>query len=129
MRGLLDTSVIVGQEAHRELGELPDEAALSVITIEELALGVRMAEGRGDTELAAVRQATLDRVARSFEVIPVDRQVAVSTAAIRATGRLHNRRFGPMDSLVAGTALAHGLPLYTQDHQFAEMDGVDVRLV
>lgn len=129
MRGLLDTSVFVGKEADRELGELPDEIALSVITIEELALGVAMAAGRGEAELAAMRKATLDRVAAAFEALPVDRQVALHSARIRSDGRIRNRRFGPLDALIAATAVAHGLPLYSQDVQFAEMDGVDVRLV
>lgn len=129
MRGLLDTSIFVGVEADRELGELPDEVALSVITIEELTLGVRMAEARGDVDLVATRKATLDRVAATFEVLPVDREVARHSAWIRAGGRQRNRRFGPLDALIAATALAHGLPLYTQDVQFGEMEGVDVRLV
>ncbi|MBA3251362.1 MAG: PIN domain-containing protein [Geodermatophilaceae bacterium] len=129
MRGLLDTSVFVGQETDRELGALPDEAALSVITIEELSLGVRMAVGRGEAALAATRQTTLDRVVRAFDVLPVDRQVAQNSALIRASGRLRGLRFGPLDALIAATAVTYGLTLFSQDAQFAEMDGVEVRLV
>lgn len=129
MRGLLDTSVFVGQETDRELGALPDEVALSVITIEELSLGVRMAVGRGEAALAATRQTTLDRVVRAFDVLPVDRQVAQNSALIRASGRLRGLRFGPLDALIAATAVTYGLTLFSQDAQFAEMDGVEVRLV
>ncbi len=129
MRGLLDTSVFVGQETDRELGALPDEVALSVITIEELSLGVRMAVGRGESALAGTRQTTLDRVVRAFDVLPVDRQVAQNSALIRASGRLRGLRFGPLDALIAATAVTYGLTLFSQDAQFAEMDGVEFRLV
>ncbi len=129
MRGLLDTSVLVGREAGRAVGELPDEAALSVITLEELTLGVRMAQQRGDSDLAAARQRTLDAVAADFEVLVVDRAVAAACAEIRASGRARNLRFGPFDSLIAATTVAHGLPLFTQDTQFSDMEGVETRLV
>jgi predicted nucleic acid-binding protein len=129
LRGLLDTSVFVGREAGRAVDELPDEAALSVITLAELTLGVRMAEQRGDSDLAGLRQATLDAVAVTFDVLAVDRQIASVCAAIRAGGRARNLRFGPFDSLIAATAVVHGLPLYTQDTQFSDMVGVQTRLI
>ncbi len=129
MNGLLDTSVLIGLEADRALRALPDEAALSVITIEELTLGVRMAEQRGDAMLARRRQRTLDAVLAEFDALPVDRRIAAECASIRAAGRSRDIRFGPFDSLIAATAVVSGLPLYTQDTQFTEMPGVDVRLV
>lgn len=129
VKALLDTSVVVAGEVEREIGELPADGALSVISIEELTLGVRMAEGRGDHDLAATRQATIDRVLAAFALLPVDRSVVEHSARIRAAGRLAGRRFAPLDALIAGTAAAHGLPLYTQDAGFTAMEGVDVRLV
>ncbi len=129
VRGLFDTSVVVAGEVERELGALPDDGALSVITIEELTLGIRMARGRGEQDLAAFRQSTLDQVLATFQLLPVDRAVAEHSARIRAAGRLAGRRFAALDALIAGTAAAHGLPLYTQDGGFTGMDGVDVRLV
>ncbi len=129
VRALLDTSVVIGTEAGRRVGELPAESALSVITIEELSLGVRIAEAHERTESAVTRRATLDMVLANFEVLPVDRAAAEHSARIRAAGRLVNRRFGPLDALIAGTAAARGLPLYTQDAQLTAMEGVDVRLV
>ncbi len=88
-----------------------------------------MAVGRGEAALAATRQTTLDRVVRAFDVLPVDRQVAQNSALIRASGRLRGLRFGPLDALIAATAVTYGLTLFSQDAQFAEMDGVEVRLV
>lgn len=129
MKGLLDTSVIVGLEANRAVAALPDEAALSVITLEELALGVRMAEHRGEGVLAARRRATLEAVAAEFEVFEVDRAVASACAGIRADGRHLGLLLGPFDALIAATALVHRLPLYTQDAQLSEVRALDVRLV
>lgn len=125
----MDTSVCVGLEGHRGVVSLPDEAALSVITLEELALGVRMAQQRGDNATARIRQATLDSLAAEFDVFPVDRRVAAACAVIRASGRLRGTRFPPFDSLIAATAVVFDLPLYTQDPQFAGMPGVDVRIM
>lgn len=129
VRGLLDTSVFIAREVGRDLGPFPDAAALSVITLEELALGVRMAEARGDDEVADRRRVTLQRVASAFDVLVVDRQVAGESARIRAAGRTGGQRIGPMDALIAATAVAHALPLYTQDAAFTAVSGLDVRLV
>jgi len=129
VRGLLDTSVVVALEVERAVGRLPDEAALSVITLEELSLGVRMAEHRGDAVLARRRQDTLDAVGARFEALPVTDAVALACAAIRAAGRQRGLRLAPFDALIAATAAVHGLPLYTQDAALARVPLVDVRLV
>lgn len=130
MRGLADTSVFIAGETDRPLGSLPDDVALSVITLEELALGVRMAEARGDEALATRRRSTLEEVGAVFDVLPVDRRVASECARIRAASRQRGgRRIGPMDALIAATAASHGLPLYTQDTAFADLDGLDVRVI
>lgn len=130
MRGLADTSVFIAGETDRLRGALPDDVALSVVTLEELALGVRMAEARGEEELAGQRRSTLEAVGAAFDVLPVDRRVASECARIRAESRqLGGRRIGPMDALIAATAVTHGLPLFTQDTAFADVGGLDVRLV
>lgn len=123
MSGLLDTSVIIGAEAGRPVGELPALAAISVITLEELRLGVLLA----DTDaVTARRQATLDRVAREFDPLPVDVRVARTCAELRAAARRSHRRIGPFDALIAATARVHDLALYTQDAGFEGLPGVEV---
>jgi predicted nucleic acid-binding protein len=67
-RGILDTSVFIAKETGRPLAELPDSAAISVITLAELHLGVLMAQG------AAVRARwlrTLTMVQNAFEPLPI----------------------------------------------------------
>ena len=49
MRGLLDTSVFIADEEGRQLASdrLPDEAAISVVTLAELELAGAVAEAEG----------------------------------------------------------------------------------
>lgn len=126
MRGLLDTSVIIAETA----GELPETAAIAAASLAELHLGVLLAK------TDAQRRARLRRVAEveaRFDPLPVDAAVARSYAALAhltiAAGRQVRRRV--MDLLIAATAHAHGVPLYTRDgRDFAGLeDEVEIRLV
>ncbi len=75
-QAIADTSVFVARETGRELGELPEEIAVSVITAAELELGVlRASEGNA----RAVRLAALSRVQATYPLLPVDPEVASST--------------------------------------------------
>lgn len=123
MRGLLDTSVFIAREQARALGGLPDEAAVSVMTLAELHLGVLLADS---PEVRAVRVKTLGEVERSFDPLPVDDSVARSFASIAAAARRAGRKPRIVDALIAATAVAHGLPVFTQDEDFAEMPEVQV---
>ena len=126
MRGLLDTSVFVGQEQRRELGPLPDEAAISVMTIAELHVGVLLARGQ---RVRAQRLRTLARVEHAFEPLPVDDLVARAFAEIVAEARRDRRQPRVVDALIAATAVANDLPLFSQDRDFGLMPGVDLVLV
>lgn len=123
---LFDTSVLIGIEKQRlRLEDVPARGAVSAITLEELYLGVL----RSDGQAAVRRRRTYDHVAGSFEVLPVDAQVARVCAEIRADGRARQVRYTPLDSLIGATARVHGMPLYTQDAGMGGMLGVDVRVV
>ncbi|MGH2528051.1 MAG: PIN domain-containing protein [Actinomycetota bacterium] len=126
MRGLLDTSVFVGQEQRRELSPLPDEAAISVMTIAELHVGVLLARGQ---RVRAQRLRTLARVERAFEPLPVDDLVARVFAEIVAEARRDRRQPRVVDALIAATAVAHGIPLYSQDRDFGLMARVELVVV
>jgi predicted nucleic acid-binding protein len=114
--GLLDTSVFIARESGRELGELPERVAVSVVTIGELQLGVLHAP---DDEAKARRADTL-ALARSADPIPISEAVMVTWARIvtdcKAAG-IH-RAIKLTDSLIAATAVEHGLPVVTQDGDF-----------
>ena len=126
MSAVLDTSVLIGLEQGRlPRLDVPADAVLSVLTLEELWLGVR-ASG---AEVLDERRRTFRLASTSFVILPVDERAAVASADIRAEGRERGRRYQLGDSLIAGTARVHGLPLYTQDEGMLGMTGVDVRVV
>lgn len=126
LRGLLDTSVFIARESGRPLGQLPSGAAISVITVAELQLGVLMAQGAA-TRVRRLR--TLVAVQNAFEPLPIDSEVARTFAELVANARHRGKRPKIMDTWIAATAVAHDLPVYTQDEDFREIPGVDVRRV
>lgn len=122
-RGLLDTSVFVAQEQDRALGSLPETAAISGVTIAELHLGVLMA---GDAGIRAVRLRTLSAVTAMFDPLPIDAAIARTFAELVAEARRRGARPKIMDTWIAATALAHGLPVYSQDEDFLAIPRVRV---
>jgi predicted nucleic acid-binding protein len=115
-RALLDTSVIM------DLGTLdpsllPHEVAVSAITMAELAAGPHATE---DPDERGRRQDRLQRAEAAFDPLPFDadavRAYGRIFAALMAKGR-KARGERAVDVLIAATALAVGLPLYTRNHR------------
>lgn len=121
--GLADTSVFIAQEQDRPItGPPPQEIAVSVVTIGELRLGVLAA---ADSPTRAQRLETLTR-AEAFDPIPVDGAVARAWATLRQALRDHGRRMPLNDSWIAATAIAHGLPVVSQDGDYDGVPGLTV---
>ncbi len=112
-RGLLDTSVIIDHLAI-DAGLLPDESAIAAITVAELAAGPLATD---NNEERARRQERLQWAAATWDPLPFDSAAAQAYgrvfAAVRQAGRTPRSRFA--DLLIAATAIAHGLPLYTRN--------------
>lgn len=121
MTGLLDTSVVLGPSV-----ALPDEVAISVITIAELKLGVLVAASALER---ASRLARLVELERTYSPLPVDDDVASAYATIVAAERERGRKPRAMDALIAATALARDLTLYTRDEALAGISSVRAELV
>ncbi len=121
-RGLLDTSVFVAAESGRPLDAagLPDEAAISVVTLAELQAGVLAAR---DTDTRARRLATVEAVA-DVEVVPIDAEAALMWAQMRVLLAEAGRRVNVNDLWIAASAASRGLPLITQDDDFGAVDGM-----
>lgn len=109
-RGLLDTSAVIGGLR----GTIPDELAISVITLGELHAGVLMAS---DERARADRLKRLGDVQRSFALIDVDPQVAQTFGELRAS----TRRRAVADLLIAATAVVHDMVLVTHDARQAAL--------
>jgi len=112
VRALLDTSVVIDPSG----AEWPDDAALaiSVITVGELGFGI--VKATDDTERVK-RTVHLQRVRTLFEELPVDGAVAEAYTAVATAVHVDGRSPRPraFDLLIAATAMAHSMPLYTRD--------------
>lgn len=123
-RGIADTSVFVARESGRFLDEasLPDELAISVITVGELRAGVLAAV---DVETRDRRLATLSE-ALAFDPIPVDQSVAAAWARLRVLLRDTQKRMPVNGSWIAATAMSLGVPVVTQDDDYVDAPGLDI---
>lgn len=108
--GLLDTSVLVSP---RDSAILPAETSISALSLAELAAGPHAA---GDARERGRRQEHLQTIEAMYDALPFD------TACARAYGRVYSaivetgrkaRGRRAVDLLIAATAVAHELPLYT----------------
>lgn len=122
-RAVADTSVFVAQETGRELGELPEEIAVSVITAAELELGVLRAH---DDQTRASRLATLARVRSTYPLLTVDAEIASCFARVAAGELSAGRRLRRHDAWIAATALRHDAAVVTQDKDFSAFSSVRV---
>jgi predicted nucleic acid-binding protein len=131
-RGLIDTNIMI-LRALIAPDELPDEMAISAVTLAELSAGPHQV--RPDSEQyvyfeAAERARRLDvlqRAEHEFDPVPFDAEAARAygrvTAAVVAVGRKPRRR--AVDSMIAATALASGLPLFTTNpDDYAGLEGL-----
>lgn len=111
-RGLVDTSVVIDL-GRVDSADLPLELAVSAVTLAELAAGPH---ATSDPAERARRQDRLQRVESTFDPLPFDAAAARAYgriyAAVTAAGREARGRRA-VDLLIAATALAAGLPLYT----------------
>jgi predicted nucleic acid-binding protein len=113
-RGLIDTSVVIDLD-RIDAASLPIEVAISAVTLAELAAGPHATADRAER---AKRQDRLQRAEAVFEPLPVDADVARAYgrvfAAVAAAGRKARGRRA-VDLLIAATAVAADLPLYTRN--------------
>jgi hypothetical protein len=118
-RAIADTSVFIARESGRplDLDAMPDELAISVVTVGELRAGVLAAEDSS----TRVRRLDTYRRALSLEPVPVDESIAESWAYLRVLLREAGTRMAVNDSWIASTALALDLPLVTQDADYVDL--------
>jgi predicted nucleic acid-binding protein len=122
--GIADTSVFIARESGRSLdvSALPDDLAVSIITIGELRAGVLAAV---DIETRDRRLATFS-AAQALDPIPVDEPVAGAWARLRILLRDSGQRMPVNDSWIAATAIALGVAIVTQDDDYVDVPGLVV---
>lgn len=118
--GLLDTSVFIAADSGRPMKTdlLPDRSVICPVTIAELQAGVLIS---ADVDVRARRLATLESTA-DIEVLAIDGEVAAEWARLRVLLAEAGRRVNANDLWIAATAVAHGLPVVTQDDDFSPLE-------
>lgn len=122
-RAIADTSVFIAREADRPLGELPDEIAVSVVTVAELELGVLRA---ADGETRATRLATLSSVRAEYPPLEVDSATASCFARLAVEQLEAGRTLRRHDTWIAAAAMRHDCAVVTQDLDFTRFASVPI---
>ena len=127
--GMLDTSTLLLLPRIEDPSVLPEIPLISVITLAELSVGPLVTD---DERERARRTAQVQQAEADFDPIPFDsaaaRAFGAVAASLRRSGRKRSAR--ALDALIAATAIANGLPLYTCNPvDFAAIDGLDIRPV
>ena len=125
-KGVLDTSTVISLSRITDPTLLPAEPVITAVTLAELSVGPLVA---GDERERSARQAHLQQAETDFDPLPFDASAARAfgqvAASLRRAGRKTSAR--AYDAMIAATALAHDLPIYTcNPADFAEIDGLDV---
>lgn len=125
-RGVLDTSTLILLTRIEDESLLPVEPLITTVTLAELSVGPLVATT--DEERAA-RQSHVQQAESDFEPLPFDvpaaRAFGRAALALRRSGRAVKPR--AYDVMIAATALANGLPLYTcNPKDFSGIEGLTV---
>ena len=123
-RALADTSIFIGIEAQRfESEQIEDfEWGISTITLGELRLGVLQAKD----PVSASRRLSTYQLAQRFEALPVEGAVSDAWALLVSKLRAAGRKAPVNDSWIAATAIAHRIPVVTQDGDYDGMPDLQI---
>ncbi|GAA3735353.1 type II toxin-antitoxin system VapC family toxin [Leifsonia bigeumensis] len=129
-RGLLDTSVVIAVETGRpvDYGAMPLQQFICSISLAELHLGVHTAS---NAESRSARMGTLEAIA-GIRSLSVNAAAAAHWGRLRYRLREAGRRMNVNDLWIASVALAHDMPVITQDQDFtilSDLDGPAVVMV
>lgn len=124
--GVIDTSAVIARAQGIPLrweADVPSALGISAVTLSELIYGVLVAP---DPSVRASRLETVAQLQATTSVLPITESVASKYADLRATARERGRRLSAPDGLIAATAKALDVPLYTKDRDFDGMTGLRV---
>lgn len=121
-RGILDTSTVIRLQRLTDASALPAEPLITAVTLAELSVGPLVA---GDAQERAARQAHLQQAEADFDPLPFDAAAARAFGRVAASLRQAGRKTAARayDAMIAATAVANGLPVYTCDP--ADFSGID----
>lgn len=125
MKFALDTNTLIyffkgqGRVAERLLSVSPREIGIPAVVLYELELGIaRSSQPRK-------RRGQLDAMLAAVSILPFDREAARLAAELRMTLESIGKPIGPMDTLIAGTALAaRGVLVTHNTGEFSRVKGL-----
>ena len=122
----LDTNTVIyyfkgiGGVAERLLAIPPHNVALPSIVVYELGRGVLSSK-------SPKRREQFTTFLDAFAILPLGRAEAAAAAQLRETLEQRGLPIGPLDVLIAGTALVHGATLVTRNlREFSRVEGLKV---
>lgn len=124
---VLDTNSVVfffkgeGRVAERLFEQKPADVALPAIVLYELEVGVLRSKA------PARRRTQLDTLAAAAVVLPFGRSEALMAARVRSALEESGEAIGPLDTLIAATALAARGTLVTHNtREFRRVPGLRI---
>jgi tRNA(fMet)-specific endonuclease VapC len=124
---VLDTNTLIyyfkgqGQVAQNLANVPPQEIGISTIVLFELQVGIAKSTS------PAKRTQQLQQLLSRVNLVPFDRDSAVAAATIRAQLEQQGTPIGPIDVLIAGTALACQATLVTHNvKEFSRVSGLAI---
>ena len=121
----LDTNTIIyffkgqGRVAERLTRARQDDLAVPMVVIYELEVGI------AKSTAPEARRERVDELASLLRILPFGREEARATARLRATLEANGTPLGPIDTMIAGTALHHGATLVTRNtKEFGRVPGL-----
>jgi predicted nucleic acid-binding protein len=117
-RAVLDTSVLIAREQAQPLERpLPEDVAVSVVSIAELEVGILVAR---DAETRGRRLRTLTEVRSLAGTLPIDERTASAYAQLAASVLATGRKPRIHDTWIAATALVNDAEVWTRDADFSD---------
>lgn len=120
---VLDTNTLIyffkgeGRVAGKLLERAPKDIGIPAIVLYELNVGIAKSSS------PEKRSRQLAELTAVIQVLPFHQREAQTAAEIRAALENQGRPIGPLDTLIAGTALAHGATLVS--HNVREFDRIE----
>ena len=106
---VVDAAEPKGQVAERLLATAPTEIAIPAISVCEIETGIAKSREPGK------RRKQFDQLLELVTILPFDQAAANHAAAVRASLEDTGQPIGPLDTLIAGTVLAHNAILVTRN--------------